>query len=76
MPNSNARNAMMLPPGRAKLFAAARVLGLHVHVLHASTERDFSDGSRGPGEAYCLVPLTAWVAFATVLNFSIWILNR
>jgi benzodiazapine receptor len=26
--------------------------------------------------AYCLVPLTAWVAFATVLNFSIWILNR
>lgn len=26
--------------------------------------------------AYCLVPLTAWVAFATVLNFSIWVLNR
>jgi len=26
--------------------------------------------------AYCLVPLTAWVAFATVLNFSIWALNR
>jgi len=26
--------------------------------------------------AYCLVPLTAWVAFATVLNFSIWMLNR
>ena len=26
--------------------------------------------------ALCLVPLTAWVAFATVLNFSIWILNR
>ncbi|MGA8292047.1 MAG: TspO/MBR family protein [Rhodoplanes sp.] len=26
--------------------------------------------------AFCLVPLTAWVAFATVLNFSIWILNR
>ena len=25
--------------------------------------------------AYCLVPLAAWVAFATVLNFSIWILN-
>jgi tryptophan-rich sensory protein len=26
--------------------------------------------------AFCLVPLTAWVAFATVLNFSIWMLNR
>ena len=26
--------------------------------------------------AYCLVPLTAWVASATVLNFSIWTLNR
>jgi len=26
--------------------------------------------------AYCLVPLTAWVAFATVLNYSIWVLNR
>lgn len=26
--------------------------------------------------AYCLVPLTVWVAFATLLNFSIWILNR
>ena len=26
--------------------------------------------------ALCLVPLTAWVAFATVLNFSIWMLNR
>src|SRR5271165_5091790 len=26
--------------------------------------------------AFCLVPLAAWVAFATVLNFSIWILNR
>src|SRR5689334_18981414 len=26
--------------------------------------------------AYCLVPLVVWVAFATVLNFSIWLLNR
>jgi tryptophan-rich sensory protein len=26
--------------------------------------------------AWCLVPLAAWVAFATVLNFSIWWLNR
>mgnify|MGYP003332880572 CR=1 FL=1 len=26
--------------------------------------------------AYCLIPLTAWVAFATLLNFSIWALNR
>ena len=26
--------------------------------------------------AYCLVPLTVWVAFATVLNFSIWVLNH
>ena len=26
--------------------------------------------------AYCLLPLSAWVAFATVLNFSIWLLNR
>jgi tryptophan-rich sensory protein len=26
--------------------------------------------------AYCLIPLAAWVAFATVLNFSIWLLNR
>jgi tryptophan-rich sensory protein len=26
--------------------------------------------------AYSLVPLTAWVAFATVLNVSIWMLNR
>ena len=26
--------------------------------------------------AFCLVPLAVWVAFATVLNFSIWILNR
>ena len=26
--------------------------------------------------AFCLVPLTAWVAFATVLNFSIWMLNQ
>lgn len=26
--------------------------------------------------AFCLVPLAAWVAFATVLNFSIWMLNR
>ena len=26
--------------------------------------------------AFCLVPLADWVAFATVLNFSIWILNR
>lgn len=26
--------------------------------------------------SYCLVPLAAWVAFATVLNFSIWVLNR
>ncbi len=26
--------------------------------------------------AYCLVPLAAWVAFATVLNLSIWMLNR
>ena len=25
--------------------------------------------------AYCLVPLTAWVGFATVLNFAIWRLN-
>ena len=25
---------------------------------------------------YCLLPLSAWVAFATVLNFSIWLLNR
>ncbi len=25
--------------------------------------------------AWCLVPLTAWVAFAAVLNFSIWRLN-
>ena len=25
--------------------------------------------------AWCLVPLAAWVAFATVLNFSIWRLN-
>src|SRR5512133_2815573 len=24
--------------------------------------------------AYCLLPLSAWVAFATVLNFSIWLL--
>jgi tryptophan-rich sensory protein len=26
--------------------------------------------------SYCLLPLSAWVAFATVLNFSIWLLNR
>ena len=26
--------------------------------------------------AYSLVPLAAWVAFATVLNFFIWVLNR
>jgi tryptophan-rich sensory protein len=26
--------------------------------------------------AYCLLPLSAWVAFATILNFSIWLLNR
>jgi tryptophan-rich sensory protein len=26
--------------------------------------------------ACCLVPLTVWVAFATMLNFSIWLLNR
>lgn len=26
--------------------------------------------------AYCLVPLMVWVAFATVLNVSIWLLNR
>ena len=26
--------------------------------------------------AWCLAPLGAWVAFATVLNFSIWWLNR
>ena len=25
--------------------------------------------------AFCLVPLAAWVAYATVLNFSIWRLN-
>jgi translocator protein len=25
--------------------------------------------------AYCLVPLAGWVAFAAVLNFSIWMLN-
>jgi tryptophan-rich sensory protein len=24
--------------------------------------------------AYCLLPLSAWVAFATILNFSIWLL--
>lgn len=26
--------------------------------------------------AWCLAPLGAWVAFATILNFSIWWLNR
>jgi tryptophan-rich sensory protein len=26
--------------------------------------------------AYCLVPPTDWVAFATVLNLSIWMLSR
>jgi tryptophan-rich sensory protein len=26
--------------------------------------------------AYCLVPLAVWIAFATVLNFSLWMLNR
>lgn len=26
--------------------------------------------------AYCLLPLSAWVVFATALNFSIWLLNR
>ena len=25
--------------------------------------------------AWCLLPLCAWVAFATALNFSIWLLN-
>jgi benzodiazapine receptor len=26
--------------------------------------------------ALCLVPLAGWVAFATILNFAIWWLNR